>query len=148
MKLNTHKVMTIAVLWFWQYLHVKLENQATWYLCLTELRSALLCRVLNRNWADAEREREREMCVCARWTETEQTRRERERERERERDVCARALNRNWADSERERGRCVCAHGEQKLSRRGERERERYVRVLGKQDFALARQYQWFSETK
>ncbi len=131
MKLNTHKVMTIAVLWFWQYLHVKLENQATWYLCLTELRSALLCRVLNRNWADAEREREREMCVCARWTETEQTQRERERdvcaralngnwadsEREREGDVCVRTVNRNWADEERERERGMCACWESKTSR-------------------------------
>ncbi len=70
--------MTIAVLWFWLYMHVKLEKQATQCLCLTELSSALLCRALNRNWADAERE------------------------------MCVHALNRNWADRRRERYVCMC----------------------------------------
>ncbi len=130
--------MTIAVLWFWLYLHVKLEKQSTWYLCLAELSSALLCCALNRNWGDAEREidvcvhvlsRERERCVCMRtlnrnwadaergrcvcscWTETEQT----DGESERDREMCVLVLNRNWADRRRERERererevCVCA---------------------------------------
>ncbi len=45
MKSNTHKIMTISVLWFRLYLHVKLEKQATLYLCLTELKrcSSLPC---------------------------------------------------------------------------------------------------------
>ncbi len=45
MKSNTHKIMTIAVLWFRLYLHVQLEKQATLYLCLTELKrcSSLPC---------------------------------------------------------------------------------------------------------
>ncbi len=111
--------MTIAVLWFLLYLHVKLEKQAT-NICLTELSSALLCRALNRNWADAEREMcvharaeqklsrhresERERCVCACWKETEQM--------HREVCVCTRA---RWTETEqtrrereRERGREMC----------------------------------------
>ncbi len=116
--------MTIAVLWFWLYLHVKLEKQATYYLFnWIKLCSSLLhaeqklsrCRM-------RERESERERCVCVCWTETEPTQRERERE------MCVRVLNRNWADAERER------------------ERERCVHVLGKQD--LVWQYRRFSETK
>ncbi len=98
--------MTIAVLWFWLYLHVKLEKQATYYLCLTELSSALLCRALNRNWADRGREREREMCV--------------------------RALNRNWADAKRERDVCACWTETEQT----DGERKRCVHVLGKQDLA------------
>ncbi len=136
--------MTIAVLWFWLYLHVKLEKQATYYLFnWIKLCSSLLhaeqklsrCRM-------RERESERERCVCVCWTETEPTQRERERE------MCVRVLNRNWADAERERERDVCAGAEQKLSRRRERERERErcVHVLGKQD--LMWQYRRFSETK
>ncbi len=40
----------------------------------------------------------------------------------------------------------MCVRAEQKLSRRGERERE--MRVLGKQDLSLARQYRRLSETE
>ncbi len=75
--------------------------------------------LLSARWADAERER----CVRA-WTE--QTQRERERERERKTERCARA----------------------EQSRHRERERERCVRALREQDLALARQSQWFSETR
>ncbi len=75
-----HKIKTIAVLWFRLYLHVKLNKQATLYLCLTELKR---CSCLPRA--------EQKLNI--------------ERERERERGV--HALNRNWADAERER--CVRA---------------------------------------
>ncbi len=50
-----------------------------------------------------------------------------------------------------ERERDVCVRAEQKLSRQTKREREREREVCaraGKQDLALARQYQRFSETK
>ncbi len=57
---NTHKIKTIAVLLFRLCLHVKLEKQATLYLCLTKLKrcSSLLCaeQKLSRR---TERERER-----------------------------------------------------------------------------------------
>ncbi len=59
----------------------KIREASNKYGFLTELSSALLCSMLNRNCSDAERERERERerewCVCC--TETEQTRRERKR---------------------------------------------------------------------
>ncbi len=148
MKSNTHKIKTIAVLWFRLYLHVKLEKQHN--ICLTELkRCSALCRTLSRRrerererCARAERsrrrEREREREVCARWTEQTQ------RERERERGVCA--LNGADAERERERERCVCALNGADAER--EREREVCVRALREQDLALARQSQWFSETR
>ncbi len=94
--------MTIAVLWFWLYLHVKLEKQATisvfnWI----KLCSSLPCA--EQKLSSAERERD----VYARAEiETEQMRGEREKERE----VCARAeykLNRR-----REREKDVCARAE------------------------------------
>ncbi len=74
MKSNTHKIKTIAVLWFRLYLHVKLEKQ----LCLTELKR---CSSLPAARWERERERERERCARA----------EQSRHREREREVCARA---------------------------------------------------------
>ncbi len=130
--------MTIAVLWFWLYLHVKLENQAISVFNWIKLCSSLPCAEQKLSRC-RERERERERCVCraeqklSRCRERERERercvcraeqklsREREmcvraeqklsrcRERERERDVCA-MLNRNWADVEKERD--VCAHAE------------------------------------
>ncbi len=54
MKSNTHKIKTIAVLWFRLYLHVKLEKQHNMF-----------------NWIKAL------LLSAARWRETEQTQRER-----------------------------------------------------------------------
>ncbi len=102
MKSNTHKIKTIAVLWFRLYLHVKLEKQHN--ICVHWISAAPLSAA---RWADAERERERE----------------REREEERERGVCA--LNR--ADAEREREREVYAHAN-RADAESERERERGTR--------------------
>ncbi len=54
------------MLWFWLYLHVKLEKQHICFLTERQLLSAanvkMCVRALNR--ADAERERERERCQC------------------------------------------------------------------------------------
>ncbi len=129
--------MTIAVLWFWIYLHVKLEKQAT----ISVFNWIKLCSSLPRAEQKLSRCREREMCECARWTETEQTRRER--------DVWVR-WRETEADTERdvwERERCVCARAEQKRSRRREicvsaraeqklkqtqRERDVWVRALNR----------------
>ncbi len=76
----------------------------------------------------------------------EQTQRERERERERG----VRALNRadGERESERERGVRALNRADTEREREREREREGCVRALGEQDLALARQYQWFSETR
>ncbi len=74
-------------------------------------------RVLNRNWADAERD------VCARAEQKLSRRGERERE------VCARAEQK----LSRCRERCVCAC----WTETEQMQRERCVRVLGKQDLAV-----------
>ncbi len=100
--LNQIHIKTIAVLLFRLCLHVKLEKQATLYLCLTKLKrcSSLLCaeQKLSRS---TERERARERCEHAEQKLSRRTEREREKARER------------------------CEHAEQKLSRRTQRERER-----------------------
>ncbi len=85
MKSNTHKIKTIAVLWFRLYLHVKLEKQHNICVKFNWIKALLLSTARwERNWADAERERERGVCAARAGRETEQTQRERER--------CVRAL--------------------------------------------------------
>ncbi len=63
----------------------KIREASNKYGFLTELSSALLCSMLNRNCSDAERERERESDVCAVQKLS--------RRGERERDVCAHFFN-------------------------------------------------------
>ncbi len=53
MKSNTHKIMTIAVLWFRLYLHVKLEKQHN--ICVFNWK---------RCWTE---QTQREKDVCVRW---------------------------------------------------------------------------------
>ncbi len=76
MKSNTHKIKTIAVLWFQLYLYVKLESNIISVFNWIKAYSSL-CRALNRR---REREREREVCVRTEQADT---------ERERQRGVCA-----------------------------------------------------------